>query len=115
MKTMIAKVALGIAFASSLAACGSSGGDDAPVYIAVDGGASSAAEQDQSACAAHPHTLTGTAASGASCGNATSCAPVCCTCATGGRGWSASACVDGVCADAKAACAQSADDARYCN
>ena len=99
--------------AGILFACGSPNNDD-PVHLGVDGGASTAVEQDKGACPSHPHAPFGTATSGASCGNATDCAPVCCPCATGASSWTAAACVNGACADAKTACGQSSDDAQYC-
>jgi hypothetical protein len=101
--------------AVSATGCSSSDDDSTPVHVKIDGASSIAGEQDQGACASHSLVFTGSAKAGATCGNATDCAPSCCACKAGTKGWSAAACVDGVCAEAAVACERSTDDGRYCN
>ncbi len=64
-------------------------------------------EQQSGACQPNPSTLTGSAATGASCKSASDCQPACCHCTRGTSGdtfW-ASECKSGSCATSATACA----------
>jgi YD repeat-containing protein len=94
---------LGLGTAAAAFACSSGG----TTSSSSSGGAPSeshASAQQNGACTSKTDVLPGHGAAGSACQTYADCAPVCCSCARSSGGFSAAACVGGVCVAGDVAC-----------